>query len=129
MNSFDPDSGSTGESSSLPSFDKPWQARAFAIAVAITDRETAGTFDWEQFNEEFVSELDGSEPLATDIENQYYDEWVDALESLLVDAGVISREEFEERTREFKSGDRDASEFVEGEPHTHLDVHDYDVGE
>lgn len=96
--------------------------------MAITNREDAGSFDWEEFNMEFVSELDGSAPLTDDIENRYYDEWVDAIESLLLDAGVISPDEYAERTRDFRSGDRDASEFVEGDPHTHVSDHDHDDG-
>lgn len=128
MTSFDSDSILAGDSSSLPSFDEPWQARAFAIAVAITNREDTGSFEWDEFNAAFVSELDGTAPLNDDIENRYYDEWVDAIETLLLDAGVISPGEYEERTREFKSGNRDASEFVEGDPHTHVSGHDHADG-
>lgn len=117
--SFDPRSLPDGDPSSLPSFDEPWQARAFAIAVALADSDEEGSYDWSSFNAEFVAELDDIDPLTGDIENTYYVEWIDALESLLLADGVITETEYEQRTSEFKVGDRDASEFVEGDPHDH----------
>lgn len=126
--SFDPRSLSDGDPSSLPSFDEPWQARAFAIAVALTDPDEDGTYDWSSFNAEFVAELDAIEPLTDDIENMYFAEWVDAIESLLLADGVISETEYEQRTSEFKTGDRDASEFVEGDPHGHTSGTDHASG-
>lgn len=114
-----------------PAFEAPWQARAFAVAVQLTERGE-GDLPWETFQERLVEEIeaDGEDvEAAVDIERAvdveateavYYEQWLRALERLLVEEGFLAEDELAERALEFESGDRDAAEFVIGEHgHSH----------
>jgi nitrile hydratase accessory protein len=57
-------------------FEAPWQARAFALAVAAHE---AGLFDWKEWSATLGGALQGA---ATD-GSDYYERWLLALESLL----------------------------------------------
>lgn len=110
-----------------PAFEAPWQARAFAIAVQLTERGE-GDLPWETFQRRLVEEIeaDGGDVAAT--EAVYYEQWLRALERLLVEEGLLTDEELAERAAEFDRGDRDASEFVIGEhghDHEHGHPHDH----
>ena len=109
-----------------PAFEEPWQARAFAVAVQLTERGE-GDLPWESFQQRLVEEVeaDGEDVEAT--EGVYYEQWLRALERLLVEEGFVDEEELAERAGEFEAGDRDASEFVIGE-HGHDHEHPHDHG-
>lgn len=99
-----------------PVFDEPWQARAFGIAVALYD-DGAG-FEWASFQERLIEEVRREEPTASDadaLEEVYYEQWLAALERLLVEDGAIDPGELEERAASFAAGERTAEEFVAGE--------------
>jgi nitrile hydratase alpha subunit/nitrile hydratase accessory protein len=110
-----------------PTFEAPWQARAFAVAVALTDEQ----YPWETFQRRLVEEVerDGVRDAAgekdTDPERAYYEQWLRALERFVVEEGLLTSEEFDRRAAEFDAGDRDAHEFVEGDPHGHVDGHEH----
>ena len=111
------------EGEETPTFDAPWQARAFAIAVALS---ADGAYEWDAFQDRLAAEIeraDGSTVPADRAasEADYYRRWLAALERLLVSDGVLEPGALTERTREFAVGDRDASEWIEGE-------HDHDPG-
>lgn len=107
-----------------PVFDAPWQARAFALAVTLTDDE----FQWNDFQTRLVDEIqDNDSPSDDDSETIYYEQWLAALERLLVEEDVLSDGELTNRVAEFEAGDRDASEFVVGDHgHTHDHGHSHD---
>jgi nitrile hydratase accessory protein len=122
-----------------PVFKAPWQARAFAIAVVLSNYEE-GVYTWDDFQGNLVDEVqsaaNAAEPpdeanLGADIawsEATYYERWLDALEQVLLEEGVVDPDEMRHRVREFADGDRDASEFVGGEhshTHPHPDGHDH----
>lgn len=104
-----------------PVFEAPWQARGFALAVAMRQRDHV---DWLAFQQHLSSSLDATQPKDTD-ESDYYESWLGALESILLETGTISEEELEDRKNEFASGHRDASEFVAGVDHEHVHSHDH----
>ena len=60
-----------------PSFDEPWQAQVFALAVALNRR---GLFDWGQWVRAVAAQPKGAA----------YEDWLGALEKILVDRGVVS---------------------------------------
>ena len=113
-------------------FDAPWQARAFALTVALR-RE--GDFPWEAFQTRLVEELGASEDSSTpaeDAEAAYYEAWLAAFERLLLEDDVLDDGELTERVAAFASGERDASEFVVGDrghDHAHGEGHDHAHGE
>jgi nitrile hydratase accessory protein len=57
-------------------FDAPWQARAFALAVAAHE---AGLFDWPAWSAALSRALEGAAPDGSD----YYERWLVALETLM----------------------------------------------
>ncbi len=111
-----------------PAFDAPWQARAFAIAVSLTDRGD-GTLPWDDFQGRLVEEIERDGDAVDPTEDVYYEQWLRALERLLVEEGLIESGELDERVAAFEAGERDASEFVIGEHgHGHAHDHDHDHG-
>jgi len=112
-------------------FSEPWQARAFALAVSVTDEDGDGVGEWTDFQERLVAEIEAADspaalasrdepPELEGDETEYYSQWLAALEDLLVSSG-IDAEALRERALAFERGDRDAHEFVEGDPHAHAD--------
>jgi nitrile hydratase accessory protein len=65
-------------------FEEPWQAQAFAMAVALSER---GLFSWAEWTEALGAEI------ARAPQRGYYESWLEALESLLVAKGAASRGE------------------------------------
>lgn len=92
-------------------FDAPWQARAFGVAVALHEREGR---DFSRFQERFVERIQSTDPEAMQdgVEATYYERWLEALEELLVEEGLVSEAELDRRAAAFTEGERDAAEFV-----------------
>lgn len=118
-------------------FEAPWQARAFALTVALR-RE--GDFPWEAFQTRLIEELEDVEGGAAasagaeETEAAYYRAWLAAVERLLLEEDILEDEELAERVTAFASGERDASEFVVGDhghdhSHGHGDGHAHDHGD
>lgn len=102
-----------------PAFEAPWQARAFGLAVVLTEQ---GHVDWNDFQHRFATRLDGREGELS--EADYYRHWVEALEETVIE-GMASRTELSSRVAAFERGERDASEFVAGVDHSHDHSHDH----
>lgn len=68
-----------------PVFAEPWQASAFAMAVALHER---GLFSWNEWAEALGAEVKSGDP--------YYDCWLRALEGLVSRTGAASQREMEE---------------------------------
>lgn len=114
------DNNQAGRVADDPTFEAPWQARAFAIAVSLTDRG-GGDLPWEDFQARLIDEIETDTNTAP-IDMVYYEQWLRALERLLIEEAIIEPGELVERASEFEAGDRDASEFVIGNhshPHGH----------
>jgi nitrile hydratase accessory protein len=83
---------SMGEQTSPPRdngelvFDAPWQARAFAIAVATVERTG---LSWDAFRLRLM------DAIADEPDRPYYDSWVAALEALVVSAGLTTPAELD----------------------------------
>jgi nitrile hydratase accessory protein len=69
-----------------PVFEEPWQAKAFAIAVALHER---GIYTWPEWTETLGARIAG----AQDDGDAYYRNWLGALEDLLAEKGVTTAEE------------------------------------
>jgi nitrile hydratase accessory protein len=90
-------------------FEAPWEGRAFGLAVAMSDQDQHA---WEEFRQRLIAQIGPAES-----DTPYYEHWLAALESLLVDRGVLTREELDRRTEEYACGARDD----DGEQHDHED--------
>ena len=72
------------------SFDEPWQAEAFAMAVALHEKLLMTWDEWsDRLGAELKDAVDGSD---------YYQRWLKALEGLLIDKGVATKDEVETLT-------------------------------
>ncbi|MFB6161104.1 MAG: nitrile hydratase accessory protein [Haloferacaceae archaeon] len=98
-----------------PAFEAPWQARVFGLAVAL-HREQA-LYDWEAFQARLIDEVDATDAatMQAAVEETYYEQWLAAFERLLADLDVVDPDELADRAADFAAGDRDASEFVDGD--------------
>jgi nitrile hydratase accessory protein len=64
-------------------FESPWQARALAIAVAVVDKLG---LPWDAFRHRLMDEIN------KDPQRPYYESWSAALESMVVDLDLATRE-------------------------------------
>lgn len=62
-------------------FDAPWQARALAIAVALTEKLG---LPWDTFRGRLMDEI------ADDPQRPYYESWSAALESMVIDLDLTT---------------------------------------
>lgn len=68
-------------------FAEPWESRAFGLALALHD---AGAFEWEDFRRRLIAEIDAWErDHPAEEQWSYYRCWLQALEAVVVDAGVV----------------------------------------
>lgn len=78
-----------------PVFTAPWQAQAFAMAMALRDR---GVFTWEEWGQRLNAEIAkaqaGGDP---DHGDTYYRHWLAALEGLAIDKGTMDSSELADR--------------------------------
>ena len=102
-------------------FDAPWQGRVFGMARGLAEH---GVFEWDAFRARLIEEI-ASFDSALDrsaVESgvatpgfEYYEHFLRALESLLVDRSIIAPGELSARVRAF--GER---------PHGYDHDHDHD---
>jgi nitrile hydratase accessory protein len=86
-------------------FEEPWQSRAFGLAVGLAER---GVFEWEEFRSRLIAAIrDGETDPAASPATLYYRQWLAALETLLVDKGLVHARDVAARAAEFAAGDRD----------------------
>jgi nitrile hydratase accessory protein len=77
-------------------FSEPWEARAFAVAVALCE---GGQFRWAEFQQSLIDEIAAAEKAghATSGGGDYYHHWLDALARLLNDKGIVGGAELQAR--------------------------------
>ena len=83
-------------------FQAPWEARAFGLAVALNEKDL---YEWREFSSQLASEIADAEQ--NNNPSSYYARWVASLEELLIDRGLISREQLDAKTAEYASGIHD----------------------
>jgi nitrile hydratase accessory protein len=83
-----------GEADQL-SFDQPWELRAFALAVAAYHN---GQYDWSEFQLALIGAIRQWEAGAAAEPWNYYDRWLEALETVLSGNGVLTGTELDART-------------------------------
>ncbi|ABD88298.1 nitrile hydratase accessory protein [Rhodopseudomonas palustris] len=94
-----------------PVFAEPWQAQAFAMALALHQR---GLFTWREWAATLADEITRAQA-AGDPDNgeRYYQHWLATLERLIAEKGVASSETLH-RTRD--AWDRAADRTPHGAP-------------
>ncbi len=70
-------------------FAAPWESRAFGLAISMAE---SGLFSWDEFREQLSARIARWESLSEQDQGDdwsYYECWLDALEQLVVERGVI----------------------------------------
>ena len=71
-------------------FAEPWQAQIFSMTVALNE---AGAFSWQEWGEVFSAHRRQSqEACKPDTSQTYYEDWLDALETMAEMQALASRE-------------------------------------
>ena len=87
-----------------PVFRAPWEAQAFAMAVALHER---GLFEWKEWTEalsQVIAEVKArGEP---DTGEEYYHHWLTALERLVARKGLLTEAALHERQHEWEEAAR-----------------------
>ncbi|MGV9866725.1 nitrile hydratase accessory protein [Rhodococcus koreensis] len=81
-------------------FEKPWELRAFAVAVAAFENQQ---FEWSEFQRALISSIKAWEERNAGVDTapwSYYEHWLHALEEVLADNGLLNSAGLETRTRE-----------------------------
>lgn len=83
-----------------PAFAQPWEADAFVIAVALSQR---GYFSWPQWVEQFAQEIHHS-PQRRDesAHTAYYRQWLSCLEKILSQHHLIPQSELLSREEQWR---------------------------
>ncbi|HUY37182.1 MAG TPA: nitrile hydratase accessory protein [Candidatus Binataceae bacterium] len=81
-------------------FSAPWEARAFALALGLSE---AGLFSWDEFRARLVEEVRVSDRVrerdGTANHGEYYQHFLRALERTITDKGIASADEITDRLR------------------------------
>jgi len=94
-----------------PVFREPWEAQAFAMALALHAR---GLFSWPEWAATLADEIKRAQAAGDpDTGETYYRHWLATLERLVVEKGVTSSESL---TRYFEAWDHAADRTPHGEP-------------
>jgi nitrile hydratase accessory protein len=94
-----------------PVFREPWEAQAFAMAVALHER---GIFSWTEWAETLAGEIKAAQAAGDpDHGDTYYKHWLAALEKLVAAKAVASPVELEMRRDQW---DRAARATPHGQP-------------
>lgn len=84
-----------------PVFNEPWEAHAFALAVRLFE---SGHFSWSEWagvlSQEIRSAQERGDP---DLGRSYYQHWLNALERLCTEKGLVSGSDMHRRKERWRS--------------------------
>jgi nitrile hydratase accessory protein len=87
-----------------PTFAAPWEAQAFAMALALHERRV---FTWPEWSRALARELaDAAARGESDDGTHYYEHWLAALERLVAEKKVVAEVELEQRVDEWDAAAR-----------------------
>ena len=102
-------------------FAEPWESRVFGVALSL---HQAGLFEWPDFQARLIAAIERDEASRDpDTPYSYYRCWLQALENLLHDIGVVGPEQLEERLAEHRARPADHDH-----DHGHGHGHDHSHG-
>lgn len=88
-------------------FQRPWEGRAFGMAIALSKK---GHYEWEDFRQGLIVSI--AEWEAThckdDPDWDYYQRWLLALERLALESNLLDPEELNQRTAELLAQENQA---------------------
>jgi nitrile hydratase accessory protein len=94
-----------------PVFRAPWEANAFAMAVAL---QSAGVFSWSEWGDALGAEIHKAQAAGDpDTGETYYQHWLNALERIVAEKAVTTPESL---ARYYRAWDRAADRTPHGTP-------------
>lgn len=81
-------------------FTAPWEARAFGLAVALSER---GIYAWGEFSRELAAQIAAGEEQGET--EGYYERWLESLEHLALEKGLVQPEELAARMAQLAAQD------------------------
>lgn len=83
-------------------FQRPWEGRAFGMAIALSKQ---GFYEWEDFRQTLIASIAEWESAHSkdDPDWDYYLRWLSSLEKLVLATSLVSEQELEQRTRQVLS--------------------------
>ena len=97
-------------------FAEPWESRAFGIALSLHE---ADVFPWEDFQAALITAVAEAEATGTDTPYSYYACWLQALEMVLFDRGLVIPQQLEERIAEQRARPAGHDHGDHSHDHTH----------
>ena len=82
-----------------PVFAEPWQASAFALAVHLSER---GAFAWSEWSAALGHEIQAAAQRGPEEAAAYFHRWLDALERLCREKGLVDAAEISRRREEWR---------------------------
>jgi nitrile hydratase accessory protein len=83
-----------------PVFKEPWEAQAFALAVRLSE---IGCFTWSEWAAALSREIKAAQAQGDpDFGETYYRHWLNALERICVDKGLVEGEDMHRRTEAWR---------------------------
>ncbi|PPR64147.1 MAG: hypothetical protein CFH10_00320 [Alphaproteobacteria bacterium MarineAlpha4_Bin2] len=87
-----------------PTFSAPWEAQAFAMAVRLHE---AGVFEWTEWAVVLSSEIERAQRNGDpDLGDTYYLHWLNALEALAAEKGLVGLSELATRKEAWRDAYR-----------------------
>ncbi|CAM3971891.1 nitrile hydratase accessory protein [Alicyclobacillus pomorum] len=88
-------------------FQEPWERNSFGMALALYEEKRVTS--WEDFRTRLIAEIAKWETTEHKEDHawNYYEQWLKALERLVVETGMLDKSEIEARANEFLTGERD----------------------
>jgi nitrile hydratase accessory protein len=83
-----------------PVFNEPWEAQAFALAVRLSE---ASCFTWSEWAAVLSQEIRAAQERGDpDLGRTYYQHWLNALEQICIEKGLVGREDMRQRTEAWR---------------------------
>ena len=83
-----------------PVFHEPWEAEAFSLAVHMSK---TGQFTWSEWVDVFSQEIKAAQQAGDpDLGDTYYHHWLNALERISIQKGLVSQDEMLQRKADWR---------------------------
>ena len=83
-----------------PIFNEPWEAHVFALAVRLSE---SGCFPWSEWAAALGQEIRvGQERGDPDLGDSYYHHWLNTLERICAEKGLLSRADMRRRQEQWR---------------------------
>ncbi|GIM46347.1 hypothetical protein DNHGIG_18960 [Collibacillus ludicampi] len=88
-------------------FQDPWERLSFGVVLALYEEKRYTS--WDDFRDRLIQEIAKWETneKKDNPDWNYYEQWLKALERLVVETGMLDKRDIETRANEFLTGERD----------------------